>query len=278
MFTVMLPALFLLPPSAMPGHGPAFAKSLGSRLLGANDPPPAKLLWVGPDGGRWSEATNWSPARLPGPRDIVIFSGQAGVGANTNSVMDLGGVGSYHVGKLMTTGGYSKRITLHNNLWVDVLHLDSNATIAGHKSLTITQRADVPPGNPVATHFATSFWKAGTIGAKLVLYGEKAHKVTLQIGGPAQTVSLDNDFLIADADCTVNWVAGNIIVAAGRTVENKGMFDADSPGGFMGNEGGVGARWTFKNKRDLVKGDGTFKNVQEKKGPGGATYKRVFPR
>ena len=121
---------------------------------------PANLTWVGAAGASWSLATNWSPAQIPGNGDSLTFTAPAGVGANTNSTMNLGGGVQYHIAQLNLVGGYDQTITLNSDLFVDVLNMESG-TITGVKQLKIWQRTNVP--NLVATNFATSFWKGASL-------------------------------------------------------------------------------------------------------------------
>ena len=112
---------------------------------------PANLTWVGAAGGLWSVPTNWSAAQVPLAADTVIFDATQGVGANTASKMDLGGVASYHVASLVTRNGYNQKITLNVNLFVDVLSLKTVAEVTGPGGLYITQRTNGQQGIPVAT-------------------------------------------------------------------------------------------------------------------------------
>lgn len=97
---------------------------------------PADLTWVGAAGAGWDAAANWSPAQVPVNGDTLIFNGTQGVGANTNSNMNLGGGVQYHIGKLAIASSYTQTITLGANLRVDVLDMDGG-TIAGDKFLDI---------------------------------------------------------------------------------------------------------------------------------------------
>ena len=31
-------------------------------------------IWVGPSGGNWQTASNWSPAGVPKPEDVIVIS------------------------------------------------------------------------------------------------------------------------------------------------------------------------------------------------------------
>ncbi len=241
---------------------------------------PANLTWVGQAGGTWSVATNWSPAQVPASGDTVTFDGRAGIGANTNSTMNLGGGGLYRIGKLNLTNGYTATITLNSHLYTDVLNIQSAGTITGPSKLAIYQRI----GDPTvadATIFETSYWISGTIGTtELWIGGQDNHRATLQLGGTTgpgvpTTSTLQADLQIGDAFSTVNWQVGIVVVAAGKTVTNRGTFLADSAGNTMGNTGGAMSRWNFINHGRLTMGAGRFRNenLQQPAGGGGRIFR-----
>ena len=223
---------------------------------------PASPVWVGNGvgaGANWSVPTNWSTNKAPTSGDTVIFDGTAGVGANTNSTMNLGGVGSFHIASLVFRNNYAKTLTLNANLIVDVFNMGSPATITG-KSLTINQTTE-DNVLPAATLFGASFWTKGTISSSLALQGESAHPATFNIGdNTGGTISLQANFYIADEDSTVNWKDNDVTVAAGKTVDNSGVFNADADGKVFGNSLGAGNKWTFENNKTLNLGKGKFSN------------------
>jgi hypothetical protein len=273
-FTTLLRPLSLLRNLSKPGPRQTGPRFFRPRLLALEDRIVLDALtWVGPAGGKWSTPANWSTLRKPLEGDTLIFGNDGGGVApvDTDSEMDMGAAW-FHVTKLVTYPNYKHKITLDHPLYVDVLDFNSSAgKIAGPGLLGITQQTVA--GAPVATLFATSYWKAGHMDAELVILGEEAHKATLNIGG--NTPVLNNDLTIKDAHSTVNWVAGNIFVeAGGKTVTNFGTFRADSPGA-MGNALAPSNRWFLKNHNELLMKRGKFLNGKvEDVGPG-ETYKKV---
>jgi hypothetical protein len=212
---------------------------------------PANYNWVGM--GLWSNLNNWLPVPLqpPGPADTVIFTN-----ANVrNSTMDLGAGGFYHIGQVQLTG-YTGTITLQSLLLVDVFSMN-DGTITGAKDLYIWQRTN-DLRYPAATIFGASSWTGGTIStSSLGLGADNTHPLTLTLGGQGNSPDLETNMTI-DADSSVKWQAGNVIVGGGKTVTNFGFFLADSPGRTMGG----GAKWNFINQRGAIlnQGTGTFKN------------------
>ena len=223
---------------------------------------PANLTWVGAANAGWSTPTNWSPAQVPLAADTVIFDAAPGVGANTASKMDLGGVASYHVASLVTQNGYNQKITLNANLFVDVLTLNTRAEVTGTGGLYITQRTNGKDGIPVATLFGTSFFYQGTISAAAFgVYADVTHQATLMLGSAVgATTYLSTDMFTADEFVTVKWTQGDIEVLKGKTVTNRGTFLLDSNGGTMGNTGGAADKWTFENFNILNLGKGKLSN------------------
>jgi len=237
---------------------------------------PVPLIWVGNNDGKgpdWSVATNWTPAKVPGLNDTVIFD--ASVGANTNSTMNLGGGFNYHIAALTIRNGYNQTLTLESNLVVDVFAMRSAATVTSEsKDLIITQRAG---GAFPTTNFGTSFWTAGIIEVPtLQLWGEEAHQMTFRVKS-AGRVNLKSDMKIL-AESTVQWVGGDIDVAKGKVVTNAGTFTANSLGGTMGNAGGAADMWTFTNKPGalLIMAKGKFSN-ETLNAEGGSTQLKVAP-
>jgi hypothetical protein len=231
---------------------------------------PANTTWVGSgmgNGALWSVAANWSNG-IPGPTDVAILDGTPGIGANTNSTMDLGGVGAYHVGKLVMKAGYNSTITLGTaNLVLDILDIRSAGTIKGTKHLVINQSTNGMPF-PAATMFGTSFWKDGTLEvASVTVFGENAHRMAFDIS-PEGSVNLNSNLSINN-ESTVTWTSGAINVLKGKTVTNSGTFFAESPGGTMGNTGGAADSWTFTNFSTAIGVRGKLKNAKfENKGLG----------
>ncbi len=189
--------------------------------------------------------------------------------------MDLGGVAQYHVGQINIVNGYNATITLNNNLYVDVLNMQSGATITGTTWLTIYQQTQ-NAGIGAATIFATSSLAAGTIStSSFYILGENAHRATLQLGSATATPTLNTNLTINDVYSTVNWQAGGVNVTMGKTVTNQGTFLADSRGQTMGTAGAPagGNTWTFQNNNVLNMGRGTFQNVNSVAGPNARTFR-----
>jgi hypothetical protein len=255
----------------------SLASARSVRVLAADDPlAPVELFWVGNGigkGANWSVSENWSGNRSPRVQDTVIFDGAAKFGANTDSKMDIGGLGACHVGKLITRNGYDKTITLASNLFVDQLDIGSNAHIAGPRGLGITQRSDGCGGIPEATLFGSSFLRQGRISAKFfAIYGESRHPAKLWLGSAKQTATLATGLHIVDPYSTVEWRHGNVAVEKGQRVYNVGSFIMNCEGGTMGNRDGAADRWTFQNHRDLYRYDGKFENEALKRGPGSRVF------
>jgi hypothetical protein len=59
-----------------------FLEALEDRLV-----PAVQNFWIGPAGGFWSNPANWSTSMVPGPNDIITFTGMGG--ANTNSIDNI---------------------------------------------------------------------------------------------------------------------------------------------------------------------------------------------
>jgi hypothetical protein len=247
--------------------------------------PATTLLWTGPANGNWSLATNWTViaplggvASAPGGGDTAVFDKTNG--ANTNSTMDLGGAGSAHIGKLVFQNGYSGTVTLNANLWVDILDMESNATITStNKKLVINQSTSQFFS---ATLFGTSTWTQGTInvgggvaGGGIDLHSEATHPLTFNMGALGTTVTLNSYLAIGssgDSNVTVNWKAGNVTVPAGNVVDNYGTFTVDSSG-TMGTGGGA-AKWDFYNRGTFNAGKGSFNHERLKEFPG-SIYRKI---
>lgn len=231
---------------------------------------PAAITWVGNgtgNGALWSVPANWNTNAVPGANDTAIFDATVNLGANTDSTMDLGGVGAYHVGKLVFKGNYNKTFTLNAHLYVDILdmQISSSATIKG-KGLSIIQQTTANDA-PAATMFGTSKWSAGTFENEgLEIFGDNAHGATLRIDSD---VNLKTDMSIFNAYSSVEWTGGDVNVAKGKAVDNRGTFKADSDGGTMGSAN-MADKWTFQNRKDLLMGKGKFGNVDLKKVGGDA--------
>jgi hypothetical protein len=121
---------------------------------------PANCVWIGAAGANWNVAANWNNNTVPGIGDTAIFAGP-GVGANTDSNMNMGGGVQYHIGKLEIRNGYTGTITLTANLRVDVLIMDGGTIAGSGFFLDVYQRTDEPAFG-AATMFATSSWTRGT--------------------------------------------------------------------------------------------------------------------
>jgi hypothetical protein len=248
--------------------------AIAGLLLAANDPTkekpgkPAILTWVGPAGGNWSVAANWSPAQVPETGDILWFD--ADRGADTDSTVDLGGGGFSHIARLNIAPTYTKTITLQCDLRVDVLAM-AGGTIAGNKNLVIWQKA-AGEGRP-PTNFGTSTFSGGTIKSNMFTIGEDRHRVTLVLAGGKATPELQAN-LTTDAYTALGWRAGNVTVAGGTTVKLKGFFLADSPGA-MGNPT---ANWFLAVEKGaaLAQAKGVFDHGKVLKN-GGDIFNEVLP-
>jgi hypothetical protein len=239
---------------------------------------PANATWVGNgvgQGALWSVPANWNTNAVPGPNDVAILDARVGIGANTNLTMDLGGVGSYHVGKLLIQNGYTSTITLNSTLVVDILDMRSAATI---KQQGTTQKLEInqvasDPATP-ATMFGTSFWKSGTIEtAQLLLTSENAHRLTLEIS-PATSVALKSEMKIQETYSTVNWISGDVVVEKGKKVINEGTFLADSKDKSFGTTD-PNDKWTFENWGNVIAGNGRIANTTIIPKLNGAVFDKV---
>jgi hypothetical protein len=239
--------------------------------------PVTQLLWVGPDGGKWSEPNNWAPAKIPGNNNVVVFDGKRG--RDTDSVMDLGGGALYHVAGLRIEPSYTRTVTLHSRLQVDVLDMSGGTLDGAADTRLILSQAAGDPLFP-ATYFRTSFFTGGTIKVNVATVGEdrdektgrNGHWLTFVLAGHDLTPSLEAD-LTTDPFTQLEWRAGNMTVAPGKTITLNGMFVADSKGA-IGNDKGKWDLVVNGPMGGLGLGKGILQNANVQK-RGGKVFRRV---
>lgn len=201
---------------------------------------PATLLWVAPvNGAKWSNPANWlGSGGNPVPLGAtLVFGGQGGT--NTDSVDDLttGLANAPYRVILEVEKGYTKQITISENLDLLGGHLDSSATIkvgpgtdglGTNMSIVKPQGGD--PGDGVFT------WSRGTIVTAPAAGGARAREsslvvqadATLTLSGPQGTTrgapQLDGVLTVAPGGTLLHQTGylllGNIL--NGR-VDNSGL-------------------------------------------------------
>jgi hypothetical protein len=168
----------------------------------------SKITWVGPNGGDWDTAANWSPAQVPTSSDSAVITPSSAetilhgtnssdpvlsLTTNSNATLTLTG-GSINIGVLGSTLGGP--VTVETGAALNV-GAATSVTIAAGQTLTDNGTLSFAAGDSVALNGTSGGFGGGP--------------------GPAQIVVATNDSGALNAtgtNFTTNGV-GNLLVGAG---------------------------------------------------------------
>lgn len=166
---------------------------------------PASVTWIGPDGGDWDTAANWSTGNVPGATDDVSITTPGLTVVHSQFIADT--IASLTATEAITISGGS--LTINNDSSVTDLTL-SGGTLAADGTVAITG---------MFTWGGGTLTGAGTIDAQ----------GGLAITGP-DAKTLDGATLLNEG--TATWDSAGVMAANGPTLWNAGTFTAAGTGLF----------------------------------------------
>lgn len=236
----------------------------------------ATYTWNGPENGLWSQAVNWLPNGVPGPRDTVLF----GAGNVNSSRMDIMmPIGQERTVSVLNIGNYTGTIKLQGQLIVDVLDM-SNGTIAPDVMSFEIPRLTVRKDGGSFT-FANSRWTGGNIGGGMDMnfwtVGGPSSPLIFDLGGPVtlSTPTFSGAQWLNGSGSVVQWLFGDVNIGANRQILNR--EDAHFIASSSGTIRSTGARWEFTNDGTLTLYGDRFQNVNLRNRKTGRVSKREAP-